>query len=403
MRIQTGKGTTIPLITLIAIWSISAIISLPGLAISPILGDLKKIFPDTSDIEIQMLSSLPSLLIIPFVLLSGRLSVNKNKLRILLTGLIIFFMSGVLYFFSNSMLYLIAVSCLLGVGAGMVIPLSTGLIATYFTGDYRIKQLGISSSIANLALVIVTFLTGYLADLDWHYPFLVYLLPIFAIFLSYYLRDKQTPKPENKKEINPQNINREINYPRLIGIMLFYFSVTYLVLIIPLNLSFILQEYKMDSSVSGTMIAIFFLAIMLPGFFINKIIRKFKGNTIIISTLLIVAGLCVILLSHKEWMVALGCFLSGFGYGVIQPLVYEKTTYTSTPETVTLALAFVMSVNYLAILVCPVIIDCFLTIFHTQSQIAPFLINLILSTILLCIAFIRKKGFVLGIGENFYS
>ena len=42
MKIQTGRGT-IPLITLLAIWSISALTSLPGLAVSPILGDLTKI------------------------------------------------------------------------------------------------------------------------------------------------------------------------------------------------------------------------------------------------------------------------------------------------------------------------------------------------------------------------
>ena len=44
MRIQTGHGT-IPLITLIGIWSISALNALPGLAVSPILGKLSAIFP----------------------------------------------------------------------------------------------------------------------------------------------------------------------------------------------------------------------------------------------------------------------------------------------------------------------------------------------------------------------
>ena len=58
MKIQTGRGT-IPLITLIAIWSISALTSLPGLAVSPILGDLTKIFPKATDLDIQMLTSLP--------------------------------------------------------------------------------------------------------------------------------------------------------------------------------------------------------------------------------------------------------------------------------------------------------------------------------------------------------
>ena len=69
MKINTGRGT-IPLITLIGIWSISALTSLPGLAVSPILGQLSTTFPDASELDIQMLSSLPSLLIIPFIFLA---------------------------------------------------------------------------------------------------------------------------------------------------------------------------------------------------------------------------------------------------------------------------------------------------------------------------------------------
>jgi hypothetical protein len=63
MKIETGRGS-IPLITLLGIWSISALNALPGLAVSPILGELSKIFPHSSELDIQMLSSLPSLMII---------------------------------------------------------------------------------------------------------------------------------------------------------------------------------------------------------------------------------------------------------------------------------------------------------------------------------------------------
>lgn len=48
MKVQTGQGT-IPLITLVGIFSISALNALPGLAVSPILGDLNKIFPSATD------------------------------------------------------------------------------------------------------------------------------------------------------------------------------------------------------------------------------------------------------------------------------------------------------------------------------------------------------------------
>ena len=53
MRVQTGKGT-IPWMTVLAVWSVSAVVSLPGLAISPILGDLNKVFPHATDLEIQI-------------------------------------------------------------------------------------------------------------------------------------------------------------------------------------------------------------------------------------------------------------------------------------------------------------------------------------------------------------
>lgn len=59
MKIKTGQGT-ISLFTLLAIYSISMVTSLPGLAISPILGSLETIFKGASDLQLQMLESLPS-------------------------------------------------------------------------------------------------------------------------------------------------------------------------------------------------------------------------------------------------------------------------------------------------------------------------------------------------------
>ena len=68
--IYTGKGV-ITISALMGIWSVSALTSLPGLAVSPISEKLLTVFPTATDLEIQMLTTLPSLLIIPFILLAG--------------------------------------------------------------------------------------------------------------------------------------------------------------------------------------------------------------------------------------------------------------------------------------------------------------------------------------------
>lgn len=399
MKIKTGKGT-ITLAVLLAIWSVSAISSLPGLAISPILGGLNKIFPHATDLEIQMLTSLPSLLIIPFVLLSGKLSVGKDKLKILFFGLLIFFLSGVACIFARSMTWLIVISCILGIGAGMVIPLSTGLVVDYFTGDYRVRQLGYSSAINNLTLVLATVVTGYLADVNWHLPFLVYTLPGVSLALSFVLkRGPSGPEPRQSIQLRHKMIDRR----KLIGLMLFYFFATYAVLVVTFYVSFLMDDYKIEGSFSGILISLFFLAIMLPGLFIDKIIRLLKRNVNLFSLALICAGLLCVGIFRDKTMLILGVLCSGFGYGVIQPVIYDKAATIAPPRSATLALSFVMAMNYLAVMICPFIVDFFRHFSGTHSDRFPFFFNAALALVVAVVTFLRRDNFVLGLDESYYK
>ena len=399
MRIETGKGQ-ITLIVLVAIWSVSAVVSLPGLAISPILGDLTKIFPKASELEIQMLTSLPSLLIIPFVLIAGHLSVGKDKLKILAAGLAIFFLSGVACLFANSITWLIVISCILGIGAGMIVPLSTGLVVDYFTGDYRVRQLGISSAINNLTLVIATIVTGYLATKHWHLPFLVYLLPGVTLMLIPFLhRQKSAPEPKESDQLK----NTKINLGRLLGLMTLYFLITFAVLVVSYYSAFLVEGYKMKDSFSGILISLFFLAIMLPGFFINHVIGWFKGWSNVISLAIMAIGLLLFGIGKDPAVMVIGAVLSGLGYGIMQPIIYDKAAIIAPPHLATLALSYVMAVNYLAIVVCPFIVDGFRDIFHTKSELFPFFFNGALLAVMFIVAIIARRNWTLGLDESYYQ
>lgn len=402
MRIQTGQGT-IPLITLIGIWSISALNALPGLAVSPILGKLSVIFPHSTELDIQMLSSLPSLLIIPFIILSGKLTEKVNNIFLLQVGLVIFSLSGVLYLVSTKMWQLIAVSALLGVGSGLIVPLSTGLISRFFTGTYRTKQFGLSSAITNVTLVLATVLTGYLAEVNWHLPFVVYLFPLISIVLSFYLKKNISPYPAVSPQATQSRTGTDTNNSfgkfgiqirHLIQIMLFYGLATYLVIIISFNLPFLMKEYHFTSGNSGLMISLFFLAIMAPGFVLNQIVSYFGKKTKFACMLSIAAGMALILVSRTEWLIGLGCILAGLGYGVIQPIAYDKTTRTAIPAKVTLALAFVMAMNYLAILLCPFIINVFKDMFHIETQQFAFIFNMVIALAAAVWAYLKRDSFL---------
>ena len=401
MKINTGQGT-IPLITLIGIWSVSALTSLPGLAVSPILGELSTIFPHATELDIQMLTSLPSLLIIPFVLLAGKLAEKSDFIRLLRVGLWLFAASGVLYLFSSRMWQLMAVSALLGIGAGLIIPLSTGLISRYFTGEYRVRQFGYSSAITNMTLVVATAVTGYLAEVHWRLPFAVYLLPLISLVLSAYLKkDAASVTIKQAAAIIPPIQSTPvisgkygIHIRHLVQLMLFYGLVTYVVLVVTFNLPFLMEAHHFSSGNSGLMISLFFLAIMAPGFMLDSLVKLLGNKTKLYSLLAIAIGLLLIWISPTEWLIVPGCILVGLGYGIIQPLIYDKTVDTAIPQKTTLALAFVMVMNYLAILLSPFITDFFQWIFHTGSQEFPFIFNLCITILIMYWAYAKKEEFL---------
>ena len=378
MKVQTGQGT-IPLITLIGIFSISALNALPGLAVSPILGDLNKIFPSATDLEIQMLSSLPSLLIIPFILLSGKLTEKVNNLLLLQIGLTIFGVSGILYLLSNKMWQLIAISAMLGIGSGLIVPLSTGLISRYFVGAYRTKQFGYSSAITNITLVLATTLTGYLAEVNWHLPFLVYLFPFISIFLTHYLKKDLSsyhPSDDIPSDTAKEMGKRGMNVKALIKLMAFYGLATYLVIIISFNLPFLMEEYGLSSGRAGIL---------------NRIVQVLGRRIYMVCLLMIACGMGIILLSRSEILIALGCVLNGLSYGIIQPLIYDKTSDVAVPHKVTLALAFVMAMNYVAILLCPFIVDAVQSLFHSDSQTFAFWLNLMVALMAMFVVMKQEK------------
>ena len=378
IRIPTGNGS-ITLPALLAIWSISLVVNLPGLAVSPMLGNLDKIFPHVGDLEIQLLTVLPNLLIIPFVLFSGKLSESKDKVRIVVIGLAIYLVAGILYFFAESMPMLIATSCLLGCGCGLVIPLAAGLIADTFSGKYRMQQLGIKSGISNMALVAATFAVGWLNHGNWHTPFLVYLIPIIPLALILFVRNVNptasvkmnsipagadltqtesmpevgTPKPGEK-------ICKGFIVGRIMGLLGLYAFVTYTVSVISYYLPFLIQEDHLSSDITGTVTALFYLAVFLPGFILPYVIKLLGQRTSLLAAVSIAAGLLLMSMASEHIMLYVAAVLMGFGYGVFQPVIYDKATYTVTDgRKSTLSLAIVLSVNYIAVAMTPFVIDFF--------------------------------------------
>ena len=197
--------------------------------------------------------------------------------------------------------------------------------------------------------------------------------------------------------------HKRIDRGKLAGLMLFYFFVTYAVLAVAFYASFLIDDYKIDSSFSGVLISLFFLAIMLPGLFIDKIIVRLKQNVNLVSLGLVCAGLLCVGIFRGKAMLVVGALLAGFGYGVMQPVVYDKAATIAPPRSATLALSFVMAMNYLAVMVCPFIVDLFRHLFHTHSDRFPFFFNAAAVLVMVIVTWRCRGNFTLGLDESYYK
>ncbi|MCC8071965.1 MAG: MFS transporter [Bacteroidales bacterium] len=416
MQVKTGKGT-IPLATLIAIWSISLTVNLPGLAITPMLDNLKAIFSDTTELEVQLLTVLPNLLIIPFVLLAGKLSLSKSKIALVVWALVAYLVAGLLYFFAKSMVALIIISCLLGCGCGLLIPLAAGLLSDTFVGKYRMKQLGIKSGISNIALVAATYIVGWLTEShNWHLPFLVYTIPLIPLVLTPFLKKipyndlyPQEPtaaaKAYTKATAPKGEVIRDGFYVKRIWQLIFvYFFVCYWALIVSYYMPFLAAAHHISTSQVGLITSLFFLAIFLPGTTLPYVIRMLKGATLTICSFLMLGGLALIAFIPAMWSYTIGAILIGLGYGVFQPVIYDKATETVLSERkATLALAFVLAANYLSISVTPFIVDGIGDLLHIHSNQFPFILNLILGAAFTVWVILGRNTFAFTIKDEYYA
>lgn len=398
MKIKTGKGS-MPLISLIAILSVSLLVNLPGLAISPMLADLDKIFPNTSQLSIQMLTILPNLFIIPFVLLSGQIASSSSKSIILLWGLGFYFTSGVIYLFTNAMWQLIAVSCLLGVGSGLLIPLAASLITDNFEGKARMQMLGIKSGVANLALIMATLVVGWLGKGNWHLPFVVYLLPIIPLVLFGYIRSYANLPTVT---VEQQSDGKGFIIPRMVSIVFLYFGITFFVVVLSYYLPFLLAKHGIDASKVGTITAIFFFAIFLPGFILPLIVSFFRRRTVFFAMLSIALGLGLMCIGYTMPLLCTGAFLMGWGYGIIQPTVYDKATRAvNSPSKNTMALAIILATNYVAITIAPFVIDGMRNLIGSKSNLFPFELNVVLAVVYALVILVYRDAFAFDTNPDY--
>lgn len=369
--IRTGKEP-LPVMTYLAIMSVCFVINLPGIAITPMEGRLKSIL-HAPELEVQLLTTLPNFVIIPFVLLTGKLSLSRHKLPWVVGALILYLLCGLGYLFFESVTGLIVVSCLLGCANGILIPFAMGFVVNTFYGKYRTFNLGIKSATSNLGVVFGSFIVGILIEgHNWHLPFVVYLAVVIPLALCYWLRKVpgmiEEPEKSGTSTNSPEFVGK-IDMPRVWGLIGNNVWLSFMTMAVVIYLPQVIQGYGWNPRTAGDLGALFFIFVLFAGFLLLPFVKHMKQYAFPGIGLLSLAGLTFITFIPEAWAMYVGSALTGIAFGIFQPLVYDKTSYTvSSPKKAILALSYVLTALYLAIAVEPFIITGICRLFHISDE-----------------------------------
>ncbi len=349
------------------ILSLSFLSILSGAAVSPALGRIQLAFPDASPLTIQMILTLTPLFIIPFSLLTGRLSLTFSKRRILFVGLVIYLVAGVGGGLMNNITTLLVMRALLGVGTGLISALSLSLIADFYHGDERSTTMGQSSAVATMGGIVLTLLSGWLALFSWRFAFGAYLVSLIALIMVYFF----LPEPP----ISNQTVSSKpgklplgvygMGFLTILLMIVFY--------LIPTRIALFIQDTGIgDAGQSGISIATMNLAAFIVGLAFGRIRKTLKSLTTVIGLVCLAGGLIALNFVISFPAVLVSLFFAGMGIGTIMPTIFLATANLVPDELNGPALSITNSSLYLGQFLSPLFFSLLGSFLNFQDVKADF-------------------------------
>lgn len=334
-------------------------------SVGPALGSISLAFPGTSPILIKFIMTAPLITAILFSIISGWLAAHMDKKKILLAGLLIYTVAGIIPGFCNSISQIIISLLITGVGIGLVLPLANMIITQNYQNPEREKYLGLASSVANSANVIVSISVGFLLIFSWRFAFYSALLVgiIFIITLIGVPSCPPLPRPANSTAPRKK-------LPGIVFILSASMAFVWIVFAISaLNLSLFMTEEKIGSFwMIGIAIAMPGLGAMFSGKFFTELKSVFRIWFLPLSFLTFGLGFLILFFSSDMASICTGSFLIGFGSGSLVPFILEQVAVkVKDPAQQEMAYGIVTPCIHLGIFLSPFFQLLLQAIGHTSS------------------------------------
>lgn len=326
-------------------------LALCTMLIAPLLAEINKSFPNATATQVQLIYTIPSMIAVPSMLISGKLVSYFSKKNLVLVSMLVIVISGLIpVLFNGSLMILYITSALMGSGVGIVTTLSSNIISDYFEDLECAKIMGYQSTAISIGGALVSVISGKMAAINWSYSYLILLMfiPCILIVLKFLPKDKCIQKAAKTNN----NLNFRLLYFALLGFLCQIFITAY-----NSNIAFFIQHKNLGSTeVVGIVNSLFMLIGIPAGFIVGKLTEIFKRSIFCMAVSFIACGFFITAFSTDIKLVYLGAFFIGFGFAVRAPSAMTFTVEIVSSDSAAMAIAIVGAFANVGNFVAPFVI-----------------------------------------------
>ena len=302
----------------------STLTVMAGATIAPSLPGMEKHFSElgvaNAELLVRLVLTFPALFIVIGSPIAGIIIDKFGRKPLLAASVLLYGLAGSSGSYLESLELILVGRALLGLAVAGVMTSATTLTTDYFTGQARAGFIGLQAAFMGFGGVLFLSLGGRLADLNWHAPFLIYLLAVLLflpiIFCLY------EPERGQKRSID-SSADRSQSTPKILLVIILMSAVASQLIfyLIPTQLPFYLKSlFQATASQSGLAIAFG----MLFSAFASIAYGRIKARFHFVQILMLVCGLmgvgyCIIGNASSYTLVLVGLTVLGLGLGLVMP------------------------------------------------------------------------------------
>lgn len=340
----------------IALW-LCASMQTSHLVLTSAISKVSDYFTGSDILSIQMIPTMTSLAVIPFAFLSGALAQKISKKSIVLFALSCILVGGLLpILFHQRIALLMIFSLLVGVGVGMMSPTVSSIISDQFEGKERSMELGRQAAALSIGGMLMTFLGGWLANVQWFNAYWSYLAVIPILIIAFLYLPKTEPVKDGKSAARSGiRIGRQAVFICIIS-MAFGLAFN----IFGTNISL----FIMESGISNTIYAgAANVAMMLGGFISGLLFYKLTGilkqYTFVYVFLFCAGGYFLFALFENLILVYLICFVIGACNGLLLSHGNKTLSNILDKKALPIGMGLFISLNHVGLFLSPIVFSGF--------------------------------------------